>query len=57
MTFAYEVADRCVFLDGGRVVEHGPPHQFFDAPRTERLRLFLSRFRQQRARPGRDGPE
>jgi len=41
MGFAREVADRVIFMDGGRVVEDGPPQQLFDAPRTERLRDFL----------------
>jgi polar amino acid transport system ATP-binding protein len=48
MSFAREVADRCVFMDAGRVVETGPPDEFFGAPRSERLRGFLSRFHQQR---------
>ncbi len=43
MAFAREVADRCVFMEAGRVVESGRPEQLFTAPRTERLRSFLSR--------------
>jgi polar amino acid transport system ATP-binding protein len=41
--FAREVADTVVFLDGGRVVETGPPAQVLDAPRHERTRAFLSK--------------
>ncbi|MGD1224402.1 amino acid ABC transporter ATP-binding protein [Streptomyces krungchingensis] len=41
--FAREVADRVVFVDGGRIVEQGPPGQVLDAPRHERTRDFLSR--------------
>ncbi|WP_305786368.1 amino acid ABC transporter ATP-binding protein [Symbioplanes lichenis] len=41
--FAREVADTVVFLDGGRVVETGPPAQVLDAPRHDRTRAFLSK--------------
>ncbi|WUH24084.1 amino acid ABC transporter ATP-binding protein [Streptomyces sp. NBC_00448] len=41
--FAREVADSVVFLDGGRVVEQGPPAQVLSAPRHARTREFLSR--------------
>jgi polar amino acid transport system ATP-binding protein len=44
MAFAREVADRCVFMDAGRVVETGPPGEFFDRPGSPRLSAFLSRF-------------
>ena len=43
MAFAREVADRCVFMDAGRVVETGPPEEFFGNPRSARLQTFLSR--------------
>jgi general L-amino acid transport system ATP-binding protein len=42
MGFARTVADRVVFMDGGRVVEAAPPAQFFSAPQTDRAKLFLS---------------
>ncbi len=42
MGFAKTVADRVVFMDGGRVVEAAPPAEFFGAPKTDRARLFLS---------------
>lgn len=41
--FAREVADTVVFMDGGRIVESGPPSQVIDAPRHERTRAFISR--------------
>ncbi|WNI27533.1 amino acid ABC transporter ATP-binding protein [Streptomyces sp. ITFR-6] len=41
--FAREVADRVVFMDGGRIVEQGPPEQVLDHPRHERTRDFLSK--------------
>jgi putative S-methylcysteine transport system ATP-binding protein len=46
MQFAREIADRVVFMDGGRIVETGPPAQIFDAPRDERLQRFLRRVSQ-----------
>ena len=42
MGFAREVADRVIFMDGGVIVEEGTPEEFFGAPKTERLRTFLS---------------
>lgn len=41
MRFAREVADRIVFMDGGVVVEDGPPEEIFVRPKSERLRKFL----------------
>lgn len=41
MQFAREIADRVVFMDGGRIVEVGPPEQVLDAPQDERLRRFF----------------
>ena len=43
MRFAREVADKVCFLDGGVILEHGPPDQIFSAPREERTREFLAR--------------
>jgi polar amino acid transport system ATP-binding protein len=43
MGFAREVADRAIFMDGGVVVEEGPPAQVFGAPRHERTSNFLSK--------------
>ncbi|MEU8033007.1 amino acid ABC transporter ATP-binding protein [Streptomyces sp. NPDC049099] len=41
IAFAREVADRIVFIDGGRIVEQGPPEEVLDQPRHERTRDFL----------------
>jgi ABC-type polar amino acid transport system ATPase subunit len=43
MRFAREAADRVVFMEGGRIVEQGPPAQLFENPREPRTREFLSR--------------
>ena len=43
MQFARDVADRVVFMDGGRIVEEGPAEQVIDHPREQRMREFLSR--------------
>jgi general L-amino acid transport system ATP-binding protein len=39
--FAKEVADRILFFDEGRIVEEGPPTEFFSSPQEERTRRFL----------------
>jgi polar amino acid transport system ATP-binding protein len=39
--FAREVADRVVFMDGGVIVEEGPPAEVLESPREERTREFL----------------
>ncbi|GAA0364170.1 ectoine/hydroxyectoine ABC transporter ATP-binding protein EhuA [Bacillus horti] len=44
MDFARDVADRIVFFDEGSIVEHGPPKEIFENPKTEKLQNFLSRF-------------
>jgi polar amino acid transport system ATP-binding protein/general L-amino acid transport system ATP-binding protein len=41
MGFARQVADRVIFMDGGRLVESGTPTEIFDAPQHERTRGFL----------------
>lgn len=43
MGFARNVADRVVFMDGGRIIEMGEPGDFFDNPKHERTRAFLER--------------
>ena len=43
MGFAREVADRVVFMDAGQIVEVGTPEHFFENPREERTRAFLSK--------------
>ena len=44
MQFARAIADRVLFLDGGKIVEEGPPKEFFDHPKTERAQRFLRTF-------------
>ena len=46
MAFARDVAQRVVFMDGGVIVEEGPPEQVFGAPQQERTRKFLQRYSQ-----------
>ncbi len=43
MGFARDVADRVCFLDGGVILEQGPPAEIFSRPREERTRRFLQR--------------
>ena len=42
MGFAKEVADRVIFMDGGKIVEEGRPEQFFTAPKERRTQEFLN---------------
>lgn len=42
MGFAREVADRVIFMDGGRIIEVGTPEHFFEDPKHDRTKLFLS---------------
>ena len=43
MGFAREVCDRLVFIDGGLIVEEGPPAEFFANARSERAREFVDK--------------
>jgi len=43
MGFAREVGDRVVMMDDGRIIEEGTPQHFFEAPREERTKQFLSK--------------
>jgi polar amino acid transport system ATP-binding protein len=43
MGFARDIADRVCFLDGGRILEQGPPDRIFTAPENPRTRQFLQR--------------
>ncbi|MES9539635.1 MULTISPECIES: amino acid ABC transporter ATP-binding protein [unclassified Actinomadura] len=56
MSFAREVADRVVFMDGGVVVEEGPPARVIGDPEHERTRTFLSRVLDPAAARIEDGP-
>jgi polar amino acid transport system ATP-binding protein len=43
MGFAREIADRVCFLDGGVILEQGPPEAIFTAPTEARTQQFLQR--------------
>ncbi|MER2533692.1 MAG: amino acid ABC transporter ATP-binding protein [Rhizobiaceae bacterium] len=43
MMFAHDIADHVVFMDGGAIVEQGPPAQIFGNPRHARTQAFLQR--------------
>jgi general L-amino acid transport system ATP-binding protein len=43
MGFAKAVADRVIFMDQGQIVEQNSPHEFFNNPKSERTRDFLSK--------------
>ena len=43
MAFAREVATTVCFLEGGRILEQGPPDRIFTRPEQERTRAFLRR--------------
>jgi polar amino acid transport system ATP-binding protein len=51
MGFAHEAAHRVVFMDGGLIVEQGPPDAVLVHPREERTRLFLGRVLRPEATP------
>jgi len=42
MGFARSVADKMVFMDNGEIVESSAPKEFFDNPKSDRTKLFLS---------------
>ncbi|HSD35557.1 MAG TPA: amino acid ABC transporter ATP-binding protein [Alphaproteobacteria bacterium] len=42
MGFARTVANRIIFMDGGEIIEQNEPKEFFNNPRSERTKLFLS---------------
>ena len=42
MGFARQVANRVIFMDDGQIVEENEPAEFFDNPKSERTKLFLS---------------
>ncbi|HET8799873.1 MAG TPA: amino acid ABC transporter ATP-binding protein [Marinobacter sp.] len=43
MSFARDVADRVIFIDGGRIVEQGPPSEIFYNPKDPRTQDFLKK--------------
>ena len=44
MSFARDVADRVIFMDGGYIIEEGDPHEVIEHPKEERTKQFLARF-------------
>lgn len=46
MSFARDVSDEIIFMDGGVIVEHGTPEEVIMNPKNERTKAFLSRFQQ-----------
>ena len=42
MGFARRVADRVIFMDFGEIVEQNTPEEFFENPKSDRTKLFLS---------------
>lgn len=44
MSFAKAVADRVIFLEGGKIAEEAAPKEFFEHPKTERAKQFLNMF-------------
>ena len=42
MNFAKEIATRIVFIDDGKIIEEGTPDEFFNHPKTPRVKEFLS---------------
>ena len=44
MSFARDVADRIVFMDGGVIVEEGPAEQVINNPQHNRTKAFLNRY-------------
>nr|WP_170284925.1 amino acid ABC transporter ATP-binding protein [Kribbella amoyensis] len=51
MAFARDVADTVVFMDGGVVVEAGPPREVISNPQHQRTRTFLARLRSEHEHP------
>ncbi|MDF2925923.1 MAG: amino acid transporter ATP-binding protein [Paenibacillaceae bacterium] len=43
MGFVYEIADKVIFMDQGRIVEQGTPRELYNTPQQERTRQFLSK--------------
>ena len=43
MGFAREIATRVVFVDEGKIIEEGKPNEFFDHPKTARVKEFLTK--------------
>ena len=46
MTFARDVANHVIFMDGGQIVEQGNPHDVIENPQEERTKQFLAHYSQ-----------
>ena len=46
MSFARDVSNHVIFMDGGVIVEEGDPNDVINNPKQERTKLFLNRFQQ-----------
>ena len=57
MGFARNVANRVVFMEGGYVIEDGPPDQIFEHPREQRTREFLQGMKEKPGKEGNEGPQ
>ncbi|MBR3379881.1 MAG: amino acid ABC transporter ATP-binding protein, partial [Bacillus sp. (in: Bacteria)] len=44
MSFAYDIADRVIFMEEGVIVESGTPVEVFEQTKEERTKQFLARF-------------
>ena len=44
MSFAKEVSDHVIFMDGGIIIEENYPDELFNNPKKERTKAFLSRY-------------
>ena len=44
MSFAHDVSDRIIFMDGGRIVEEGTPQEVIDNPQNDRTKQFLENY-------------
>jgi general L-amino acid transport system ATP-binding protein len=42
MGFARKVANRVIFMDEGQIIEQNSPNEFFNNPKSDRTKLFLS---------------
>lgn len=49
LSFVRDVATRVLFLEGGKIIEDGPPSEVFQNPKNDRTKQFLSRFYQGQA--------
>ena len=47
MAFARDVSDQVIFMDDGRILEHGTPVDVFENPKEERTRQFLARYHEE----------